>query len=137
MTTTNIEAIKERCRELSREYIQADLEWIQARRAAAELNKWHQARVSIRRRKLEEARQRYKSELKRVESSAALEELKELVPQFNHDSERMADSLTEAKRLMAQCDEGTVRGAEVWQADNLPLLLETADGGVVMRRRGV
>jgi len=137
MTTTNIEAIKERCRELSREYIQADLEWIQARRAAAELNKWHQARVSIRRRKLEEARQRYKSELKRVESSAALEELKELVPQFNHDSERMADSLTEAKRLMAQCDEGTVRADTQLTEKHLPMLLETADGQIVLRARGL
>jgi hypothetical protein len=103
----------------------------------ANMNKVYAARLSVADRKLKEAKARLKLALMQQRGNQALEELRELVPVLNGDSERLADSLTEAKRLMQQCEPGTVRGAEGWQADNLPLLLETGDGGVVMRRRGV
>ena len=136
MTTSTIEALETRVRELSRARNAADLEWINARRHAAQLNAFHKAKLANAERALKQAKQRYRDAREQIRSSQALEELRELAPTFNHDSERLADSIQQAKALMAQCDPGATRCDSAIEGAHLPMLLQTPDGQVVMRPRG-
>jgi hypothetical protein len=137
MTTANIEAIQDRCRELLRIRNQVDLEWIHHRRTAAQMNALYQAKMANAERHLKEARTRLKLALIQQRSSQALETLKEFVPVLNGDSERLADSLKEAKQLIAACDQSEVRVDTSLNEKHLPMLLETADGQIVLRARGL
>ena len=80
---------------------------------------------------------RHRDALRQVAADDALLELRELAPQFNSDSERLADSLSQANELIRRCDESAVRCDWSYQPEQLPMLLETPEGKVILRRRGV
>lgn len=131
------DAIQDRIRELSRQRNAADAEWAQARRHMAKLNKFHQAKLANIERSLKEAKDRHRQALAQQRGNEALQELKELAPRLNGDSERLSQSLAEANRLISKCDAADVRQDSIWSPESLPMLLQTPDGQVVLRRRGV
>jgi multidrug resistance efflux pump len=137
MTSTNVEAIESRCRELLREKNEIDCEWIRHRRSMANMNAVYAAKLSIADRKLKEAKTRLKLAQAEQRGNQALQDLKEFVPTFNHDSERLAQSIDEANALLAACNPEDVRIDSQYNPKYLPMLLQTADGQIVMRPRGL
>ena len=137
MTTANIEAIESRCRELFRIRNQVDLEWIRHRKAAAQMNAYMGAKLANAERDLKQARTRLKLALIEQRGNQALQDLREFVPTLNNDSERLAQSVVEARQLISQCDQGDVRVDTSLNEKHLPMLLETADGQIVLRARGL
>ena len=135
--SNNIAAISAQISKLKTERTAADLDWIRARRRMAAENLKLKTRLESAERRLKEAKQRYRTELAAASANDAYTELAELADSFNHDSERLAQSLEQANSLISQCPPDCVDQLSVWSADNLPHLLRTPDGKLVMRRRGV
>jgi hypothetical protein len=134
---SNVEAIEDRCRELLRIRNQVDLEWIHHRRTAAQMNALYKAKMANAERHLREAKARLRLAQAEQRGNQALQNLREFVPTFNHDSERLAQSIDEANALLASCNPEDVRVDARFSGKYLPVLLQNSDGQVVMRPKGL
>lgn len=134
---SNLAAIETRIADLKSEVRTADLNWVRARRVMAAENLKLKTRLESAERRLKEAKQRYRTELAAARANDSYTELAELADSFNSDSERLAQSLAQANSLISQCPPDCVDQLSVWSPENLPHLLQTPDGKLVMRRRGI